>query len=394
VTQRKRSPEGIRVRHSRSCRVHLDGACNCEPAYEAWVWSPSDRKKIYKTFTGKGAKSAAMNWRADAKKPVREGRMRAPSQVTLREAWEAWLEGAKSGAIRNRSGDTYKPSVIRSYEASMRLHVLDDLGGAKVSAITARDLTRIRDDLLAKKRDPSTIRNAFMPLRALYRHQADEGDLAVNPTRGLRLPAVRGRRERIAGPAEAAALIDALPEEDRALWAIAFYAGLRLGELQALRDEDVDLTAGVIRVERSWDKKTGPVEPKSQAGKRRVPIVSALRPYLAAHRLRSESGGLFLGTGSTPFSYSGVRARSLRVWKKAKLTPIGLHEARHTYASFAIAAGYNAKTLSTYMGHSSITITLDRYGHLMPGNEDESVRLMDNYLSGAQSGGNAAETAQ
>ena len=58
------------------------------------------------------------------------------------------------------------------------------------------------------------------------------------------------------------------------------------------------------------------------------------------------------------------------------------HECRHACASFMIAAGVNAKTLSTYMGHASITITMDRYGHLMPGNEAEAAALLDSYLSG------------
>ena len=57
-----------------------------------------------------------------------------------------------------------------------------------------------------------------------------------------------------------------------------------------------------------------------------------------------------------------------------------LHECRHTFASILIAAGVNAKALSTYLGHNSIPITLDRYGHLMPGNEDEAVALVDAYL--------------
>lgn len=64
--------------------------------------------------------------------------------------------------------------------------------------------------------------------------------------------------------------------------------------------------------------------------------------------------------------------------------PIGLHDARHTFASLMIAAGVNAKALSTYMGHASVTITFDRYGHLMPGNEDESAKLLDAYLAKAR----------
>jgi integrase len=62
------------------------------------------------------------------------------------------------------------------------------------------------------------------------------------------------------------------------------------------------------------------------------------------------------------------------------LAPIGLHDARHAAASVLIAAGVNVKALSTYVGHSSITITLDLYGHLFPGNEDEAAELVDAYL--------------
>jgi integrase len=183
-------------------------------------------------------------------------------------------------------------------------------------------------------------------------------------------------------PTEAAALLAALNNEhDRAVWATALYAGLRLGELQALRAEDVDLPTGVIRVERSWDKAEGVIEPKSRAGQRKVPIVAALRAHLTAHMLRQgNSAGLFFGVGEKPFNRGQLVARGEKAWKKAGVQPLGLHEARHTCASIFIAAGVNLKALSSYLGHASITITLDRYGHLMPGNEGEAVGLVDTYL--------------
>lgn len=64
------------------------------------------------------------------------------------------------------------------------------------------------------------------------------------------------------------------------------------------------------------------------------------------------------------------------------MPPIGLHECRHTFASFMIAAGVNPKAMSVYMGHSSVTITFDRYGHLMPGNEAQAAQLLDDFLDG------------
>jgi len=176
------------------------------------------------------------------------------------------------------------------------------------------------------------------------------------------------------------------------LWATALYAGLRRGELLALRWQDVNLAAGRIRVERSWDAKAGAIEPKSNAGARSVPIPSVLRDYLLEHKQTSGGEGLVFGvTPERPFTPSAVRRRALTAWRRAALDPIGLHESRHTFASLMIAAGVNAKALSTYMGHASITITLDRYGHLFPGNEDEAAGLLDAYLVRADT---AARLAQ
>jgi integrase len=85
--------------------------------------------------------------------------------------------------------------------------------------------------------DPSTIRNALLSVRAIYRRALIRGDVALNPTTLLELPAVRGRRERTASPEEFDRLVALVPVEDRPVWRTAYYAGLRLGELQALRFE-------------------------------------------------------------------------------------------------------------------------------------------------------------
>ena len=82
----------------------------------------------------------------------------------------------------------------------------------------------------------------------------------------------------------------------------------------------------------------------------------------------------------SPFQPTRITDRARKAWEAAKLDRIVLHEARHTFASLMIAAGVNTKALSTYMGHANISITLDRYGHLMPGNEDEAAGLLDAYL--------------
>ena len=159
----------------------------------------------------------------------------------------------------------------------------------------------------------------------------------------------------------------------------------------------------MIRVDRGWDAVEGEQEGKSAAARRRVPILDPLARELAAHKLRARGDGgelVFGRAASEPFIPSTVRARALKAWeaenkrrvKAARdagedpervqlLDPIMLHEARHTCASLLIAAGVNAKALSTIMGHATIAMTFDTYGHLMPGGLDEAARATNAYLA-------------
>jgi integrase len=374
--------EGIEVRHARSCASRAGRRCNCEAGYRVAAYDAISKRKVSKTFRTLGE---ARRWRAVAQAQTAKGVRLAGTPQTLREAAEAFVDGTTSGAIRTRSGERYKPSVVREYERSLRLHVLPTLGGAKLSKIHRRDLQELADELLASGADPSTIRNALKPLQVIFRRTIEDGNIAVNPCERLRLPAARGRRERIAAPAEAAALIAAVRLEDRALWGCAFYAGLRRGELRALLWENVDLASGVIRVERSMNSYGEAGEPKSRAGRRSVPIVAALRDLLVEHKLIiSRDVGLVFGSNpARPFTPTAVRKRALTAWRRAGLEPIGLHECRHTFASLLIAAGVNAKAITAYLGHASIQTTFDLYGHLMPGNESEAVALVDAYLERA-----------
>jgi integrase len=156
-------------------------------------------------------------------------------------------------------------------------------------------------------------------VRVIFRRAIRRDEIAIDPTVEIELPAVRGRRERIAGRAEAAALIDALPEAERALWATALYAGLRRGELRGLRWSDVDLAAApaLIHVRRTWDDAEGEVDVKTEAGFRTVPLTGRLRALVVEHGLTTRRGGddlVFGRTASDPFTPTTVRTRALTAW--------------------------------------------------------------------------------
>ncbi len=376
--------EGIEV------RVAKDGT----RTYRASVWSNRDRKLIRRSFPDQ---ASARTWRSDANGAVRRGVLRPSGPVTVDKAAADWLAGASEGTIRTRDGRAYKAASIRNYERTLRLHVLPVLGSRKLADVRKVDVQDLVDRLVAQRLASVTVQCAILPLRAIYRRALDRGDLAVNPTSNVNVPKVRRARDRIYVPSvdQARALLAPLELRDRALYGTAFLAGLRLGELQALKWQHVDLATGVIHVEAGWDRvDREEIEPKTEDGRRRVPVAGELRDLLLEHRMSSTGTGYVFGrTPSDPFAPSSVYKRAHKAWTGAGVDPIKPHDLRHTCASVMIAAGINAKALSTYMGHSSITITFDLYGHLLPGYMDEAAGMLDAYLARSDTAARAAAVA-
>jgi integrase len=351
--------------------------------YRAQVYDAKADKQIFKTF---GTITAARQWRQDAYSALRAGTLTADRGQTLREAAEDWLAAARAGIVRNRSGDRYKPSAIRGYEQVLRLHVYDELGHERLRELTLPTLQRFVDKLAADGSAPATITTAITPIRAIYRRARQLGEVHANPTSGVSVPAVNRRQTRFATAEQVEAMCEHLSAKDGALWSTALYAGLRRGELTALHREDIDLATGVIRVERGWDQVEGEVAPKSKQGRRKVPIPAVLRDRLDTFLLDAPSSGrIFLGVRD---SYERGRDAA----ETAKVEQPTLHECRHGYASLMIAAGVNVKALSTFMGHANIRITLDQYGHLLPGAEDEAATLLDAFLARQLGGADSEPT--
>lgn len=346
------------------------------------MWNAAAGKPERRTFRDVGE---ARTWVRDARVAVRRGRAIRPSAPALEAAGASWLEQARSGVIRARGGHRYKPATIRGYESALRLRAFPALGAEPLDEISRADVQQLVDELAADGLAATTIETAVNAIRAIYRHEIARDRLKSNPTRGVELPAGGSRRERIATPAQARALLAAVSDDDRALWATAFYAGLRRGELMALRDQAVDLDAGEIRVVAGWDAIEGE-QPTKGRERRTVPIIGELRTILAAHRLRSGRRGadlLFGETPLSPFRAKPLQTRADAAWAAAGLQRFTPHECRHTFASIAIAAGVNIGTVSAALGHASVTITWDRYHHLMPGTMDQAAGMIQAYIDGA-----------
>jgi integrase len=162
------------------------------------------------------------------------------------------------------------------------------------------------------------------------------------------------------------------------------HADERARELRALLYSAVDLAGGAIRVTESWDPKEGAIAPKTKNSQRTTPLPGLLRDYPMEHRIAAGEPPVdalvFGDKNGKPFQAATIYRRADRAWEAQELGRLCLHQARHTYASFMMAAGVNAKALSSFMGHSSIKGTFDLCRHLMPGAEAEVAALLDTYL--------------
>src|SRR4051812_26362729 len=394
--------------HQAGC-PHKRGRCRCKPSIRVRVWD-GNLKRFHTNTLERYPEAKA--WRDDVRNAVENSTIRPESKQTLGEAADALLEGMRDGSLLDRSGKTYKPSTCRSYQLAVTKYLKPDpIARMQVTAVQRADVQSFVDRLRRKGLSASTIANKLDPIRVVFRRAIRRGEVTVDPTKDLELPAVRGRRDRVAGRGEAAELVAALPAADKAFWATAIYGGLRRGELRALRwtDVELDVQPSLIHVRRTWDDVEGEVEVKTDAGFRVVPVTAGLRRLLIAHHAATGRGGSDLVFGRTavdPFIPSTVRSRALRawgwkeiknpnpegpkvIWVKARpdaLEPIAPHEGRHSAVSYLIEAGLNDLELTATIGHSDSRTTKRIYGHLFPDSSATIAAKLDAYHPNANTG--------
>jgi integrase len=356
----------------------------CRTQYRGTAYDKRAKRHLRGQWTYSLAEARA--WRVDAMQGLQAGTKSATQGPTVREAAEQFLTGIESGTIRDRSGRRYKRSTVRGYAADLRQHVIPAFGAARLNRLTRAEIQLWIDSLDGA---PNTVRNRLTALQAVLAWAAPRGLIHVNPARDLRLPSGETPRERIATPDEAAALIAALPPRDQAALGLMFYAGLRRGEALALDTDHVEPTR--VHVERTWDPTGRAFTDPKHGSKRTVPVCDELAALLADHRvLTNHAPGLLFASSrrpGQPIHPSPLYRNMYAAWDDAGMERLTPHEARHSYASLSAAAGIGIEKLSRRMGHSSIQVTWDRYGHLYRDSEDDERDLLNAYIAGRRTHG-------
>jgi integrase len=361
---------------------------------------------VRRTYTNKDGKRT-IRWRARYPKPNAKHPTDQIEKLFSRRAdAEAWIHEQQAAIASGthvtpsfggrRFKDVYEvwketrwpglePKTTARYASIWRTYLEPEFGNRKLNTIT-RELVRAYFARLTHGgRAPGTVRKVHSTLRTIMAEAVELGWIKVNPCVGVKgLPRAANREMLFLTPQEVHAVAQRIDPYYRVLVLTAAYTGLRAGELGGLRRMDVDLLRGVIHVRQALKEvdghlMMGPV--KTSSSRRSVTLPAFLRKELEAHLDGIEdtvAGALvFPGEKGGPMRHSHFYKRHWR-WAVAgrpatrrkpaepgALPPdkhgLRFHDLRHTAASIAINASAHPLLVSKWLGHASVTITLDTY---------------------------------
>ena len=367
----------------------------------AWIADYFDQngKRHLKTFA---TKKAADAWLIATRHDVARG-VHTPegTSITVAQAADLW--------IRRGEVEQLERSTLAKYRNHVELHINPFLGSLKLARLSPPMVEQFRDDLLGRL-SWAMARKVLTSLKSILAEATRRGLVAQNAAQQVKID-VRKRDKRklavgrdIPTKAEITAIVGAAAGRWRPLLITAIFTGMRSSELRGLAWDAVDLEQKVIHVRQRADQWGVIGSPKSEAGHRTIPmaplVLHALREWrLACPRIKADSESpnqlwlVFPNGDGKPESHTNIINRGFdpiqvsagvsethatakgEDGKPMPSAKYGMHALRHFFASWAIEQGFSPKRLQALLGHASIQMTFDVYGHLFPNLEDDHAKF-------------------
>jgi len=398
--------QGVFARHREGCRVEEKRPCNCKPSYFGTAWDRiAHRTRKTRHFR---LIAEARSARTDLQEMLRKGEAPVSSAITFAEAKPKFIKDAKSGVALNKHRRPYKPNAYKDLDSALA-QVPPEIARKRLTRIVRGEIQAMVDKRSSgpTRLSSSRISSIVNAIRSLYRWAEDREFADNDPAREIRLPASDAKpRDRVATPGEFARLVKAIFEptpaerkaevardrdvarKDALPFALAGYGGARHQEIQILDWTHINLTTGggelagdeegrkpggswrlVFFVKPLWDLLLEEWEAQGRPTSGKVCPPKAIR----------KSGLLALNT---------LQARVQKRWKEQGWKPIGLHESRHTAATWLDHAGVSPKVASEFIGHKTpeyqlgaARITLQTYTHMLPGELERARELFNKFLA-------------
>jgi integrase len=356
----------------------------------------------YRDVSGR-QRSKTFTLKADAERFIREEEVALErgswidpraADMTLGE----WCERFMS--LARRLADTTQ----QTYRRDLGRYVLPKFGSYRLGRLRAEEIEEWLLDEIDSGLAPSSVHRHYRTLHRVLEVAVKHKRLAVNPCAGVQPPSVPRRRMVILDWPQVFELADSLPDRYRVLVFLAVDSGMRWSELVGLRRSRVDLRACKIEVVEQLIRldSGGWVwhPPKSEAEVRTIAISPFTARMLAEHMEQFSAPGadglVFVNQAGNPLIASSFHTHYFKPALRRAVLACRFHDLRHTSVALAIRAGAHAKTIQVRMGHASITVTLDRYGHLFPELDEAIALAFDKALTAADTarrGGRVSEVA-
>lgn len=351
---------------------------------EAWVVNYTDAGGVRRISTFDRKRDADV-YDAEVRTAVRGGVHVSPSvSPTVAEAAENWLAYVR---LEGRERAT-----LAQYRQHVELHILPRLEHEKLTALTTPRINAFRDDLLAGL-SRALARKVLTSTKSILKDAQRRGHIAQNVARDVRISVdKRGKRKLKVGtdiptPQEIGRILHAVTGKWRPILVTAIFTGLRSSELRGLRWADIDFKRGFIHVRQRADRYNALGNPKSEAGERTMPlgpfVLNALRQWkltCPASALGlvfpTSRGRIIRHENIVRYAWGPTQVAAGVVNASGKCKYPGLHALRHFYASWCVNRRANgglelpAKVVQERLGHASIMMTMDTYGHLFPDGDD------------------------
>jgi integrase len=377
-TRRAKGSGSVRERSKAKWEVRYDGPPD----------AAGKRPKVYETVHGS---------RRDAERVLRErlgvvdsGSYVAKSSETVAEFMGKWMStyAATNTNLRTQQG----------YRSQIRRNINTALGSIPVQNLRAPQIQALYASMRRRGLAPRSVLAVHRILKEALSHGVMWGDLARNPADTVTPPKVE---KRTISPWEVETFYKffdcAEDSQFRDVYHVAVLTGLRRAELCGLRWTEVDLDKGELRVFRTLQRITGmglvEGEPKSERSRRTFALsqlagdvlrqvrVKQMERQLALGESWQGDGHVFTGANGRPIDGDRLTRDFGRIVQRSGLKKLTLHGLRHTFVALLIAGGVHPRTIADMVGHSSSSFTLDVYGHLMRGVQEEAASAIDRQMA-------------
>ncbi len=344
-------------------------------------------------FTSK-TKREAQEWLRKTLDEIDNGLNFASTKISLEKFMKEWLISIEPALRYN---------TIKQYTQITHQYILPTLGNYQLRDIRPEHIQRLYNTMVKNGYGLRTVQLVHSVFHRAFVHAVKLGSLARNPDDATTPPKPQHKEMRFLDENQAQQfLIVAKTQNDRfyTLYYLAIATGMRQGELLGLKWADLDREKGELQVQRQLTKKKGGgfelTTPKTRAGIRRINLGQNTLKVLQEHRqaqfLEMQAAGIywqdqdlmFPSKIGTPMDRSNMRWFFKGLLKSAGLPNIRFHDLRHTAASLMLNNGIPLIIVSRRLGHAQPSITLDVYGHLIPGKQQEAALLMDELLTPIQ----------